>query len=141
MKEHKKHAKVSGKLSGVMNPQNVTCVNIIQDEKAENSQKIFVESADKQLDMRKKRKKYIILNKKRYSDGSFEKKRSVIYKDYGQNYAKFEGKRTHSAVDYYAGSATALAKVLERGNHQISFNSDGSIELSEKQIQAARRVR
>ena len=92
-----------------------------------------MDSVDQHLAQKKRRKKYIIFNKKRYSDGSCERKKHIIYKDYGAECAKFEGKRTNSQVEYYTGSATAIKRVLQRGNHLINFNSDGSIELKQQQ--------
>ena len=79
--------------------------------------------------MKKKRKKYTVFNIKRRSDGSFEKKKSVIYKDYNPKKLMAREKNSTQGMQYYVGSAAAIKKVLEQGQHQISLKHDGTIEL------------
>lgn len=142
MPEYRALSKTSGSLSKLLHAENLTSINMIDEgsragpgEDAGQKQKIFVQSAGKEQVQKKRRKKYIIFNKKRYSDGSQHRRKQVIYEGYGAASAKLEGKRTNSQVDYYTGSATAIKRVLQRGNHLISFNVDGSIELKQRSRQ------
>lgn len=73
-------------------------------------QEIYVNSTEPFLT--KKRKKYTIFNYKRRSDGSLEKKKSVIYKDYHPENLKARQKKANQAMQYYVGSAAAIKKVL-----------------------------
>ena len=96
----------------------------------QESQEIYVDSTEPI--QRRKRKKFTVFNYKRHSDGSLEKKKSVIYKDYYPKNSKIFDKNVNPKMQYYVGSAAAIKKVLQRGQHQVSLKNDGSIELNLK---------
>ena len=85
MPEYKKHSKTSGQLSTILNGLNLTSVNMLQTKNERGSpkqetQEVYVDSTEPVF--KRKRRKYTIVNYKRHSDGSLERKKSVIYKDY-----------------------------------------------------------
>lgn len=77
---------------------------------------------------KRSRKKITIIQKKKRSDGSVDSRKQVIYKDYGDQFARKESRRHGSNLECYAGSAKALQKVVRSGN-SITILPDGKFNI------------
>ena len=117
----------AGLLSSIMNPRNVASLRTMQ--VGSNSSNVYVQTVDPAKPEHKgRRRKVIVIERKRRADGSVDCARKEIYKDYGDDWARRESERLHSALDYYHGSAKALEKV-RRNPTGVQLNPDGSINL------------
>ena len=95
----------------MLNALNLTSVNMLESKSVnksprQESQEIYVDSTEPM--QRRKRKRFTVFNYKRHSDGSLEKKKSVIYKDYYPKNSKIFDKNVNPKMQYYVGSAAAI---------------------------------
>jgi len=97
-----------GLLSSIMNPKNVASVLTIDTGPFDRNQKVYVQTVAGLTKSNNQRKKITIIQKQKRSDGSVDSQKKIIYKDYGDKFARRESSRLGSALGCYSGSAKAL---------------------------------
>jgi len=95
--------------------------------------RIFVDSVNKKLNNAQKRRKFKVLKISKHSDGSIERQKHIIYKDYGTRAQQDHiSKINNYSLGRYHGSASAFKKVIEEGNHDLVQSNDGKVQLFDK---------
>lgn len=127
-----------GLLSNIMNPKNVASVLTIDTGPFDRNRKVYVQTVAGLTRSSSHKKKITVIQKKKRRDGSSEKQKQIIYKDYGDAFARRESRRLGSALECYSGSAKALQRVVRSGN-SITILPNGQFQIQRRAGQQTNR--